>query len=151
MRHLYIHVPFCTRRCSYCDFAIAVRPEVPADDYLRGLSREIELAPRDDVHPLETIYLGGGTPSRLGTKGIERLMDLVRDRYPIAEGAELISKDESWATIAALRPRLQESFVSWQDLASAYGRARAAAGFDGEMLKSARPEAELIWRAVPFK
>ncbi len=68
-----------------------------------------------------------------------------------AEGAELIGKDESWAAIAAVRPRLQESFGSWQDLASAYGRAREAAGFDGDMLKDARPHAELIWSTVPFK
>jgi oxygen-independent coproporphyrinogen-3 oxidase len=108
VRHLYVHVPFCTRRCSYCDFAIAVRPEVPAVDYLRGLSREIELAPREEVDQLETIYLGGGTPSRLGTEGIERLMDLVRDRYPIAEGAELtIEANPEDVTVDALR--------SWRD------------------------------------
>jgi hypothetical protein len=68
-----------------------------------------------------------------------------------AAGAELISGEQSWAVIGAVRPRLQQAFGSWQELASAYGRAREAAGFGSDMLTDARPEAEKIWGLVPFK
>lgn len=87
-RHLYIHVPFCTRRCSYCDFSIAVRRVVPVDDYLRGIKSELNGRP-DIANALDTVYLGGGTPSRLGPDGIRRLMDLVRARHGIESDAEV--------------------------------------------------------------
>ena len=64
VRHLYVHVPFCARRCTYCDFAIAVRPVVPVDAFVRGIERELEAVGRPDA--LRTVYLGGGTPSKLG-------------------------------------------------------------------------------------
>lgn len=90
-RHLYVHVPFCTRRCSYCDFAIAVRRVVPVDDYLDGVARELahRRHPAAAHVPLDTVYLGGGTPSRLGADGIARLLDLVRAHRPIAADAEV--------------------------------------------------------------
>ena len=74
-RHLYIHVPFCARRCTYCDFSIAVRRRTPVAEYLDGLSRELALT--GPPAGLATIYLGGGTPSRLGGEGIARLADLL--------------------------------------------------------------------------
>ena len=43
MRHLYVHVPFCVRRCSYCDFSIAVRKRVPAREYVDAVRRELAL------------------------------------------------------------------------------------------------------------
>ena len=87
-RHLYVHVPFCARRCSYCDFAIAVRREVPVDDYLTALGLELD-AKRLNGSPLDTVYLGGGTPSRLGGDGIAPLIDMIRGRFEISESAEL--------------------------------------------------------------
>ena len=82
-RHLYIHVPFCARRCTYCDFSIAVRKRTPVAEYLDGLARELALAgaPAD----LTTVYLGGGTPSRLGGEGIARLADLLGRPRDLAE------------------------------------------------------------------
>ena len=86
-RHLYVHVPFCARRCSYCDFSIAVRRNVPVDEYLEALSLELE-SNRGELL-LDTLYLGGGTPSTLGGSGIARLIDLVRARAKISPGAEI--------------------------------------------------------------
>lgn len=88
MRHLYIHVPFCARRCSYCDFSIAVRRETPVAEYLGALRAELALRSQD-TELLETIYLGGGTPSRLGGAGIVEVLTAVRERASIASGAEL--------------------------------------------------------------
>ena len=82
-RHLYVHVPFCARRCTYCDFSIAVRRQTPVDEYLDGLAREIAMVglPGD----LTTIYLGGGTPSLLGSEGLTRLAALLGGRQDLAE------------------------------------------------------------------
>jgi len=86
-RHLYVHVPFCARRCSYCDFSIAVRRNVPVDQYLNALS--LELASHKGELVLDTLYVGGGTPSTLGGSGIARLIDLVRIHASIAPDAEV--------------------------------------------------------------
>jgi oxygen-independent coproporphyrinogen III oxidase len=89
-RHVYLHVPFCSRRCSYCDFSIAVRRTVPVEEYLAAL--EAELAARfgtGEVGEVDTIYLGGGTPSRLGGEGVASAVELVRRRFPLARGGEL--------------------------------------------------------------
>ncbi|MEP6621943.1 MAG: radical SAM family heme chaperone HemW [bacterium] len=88
--HVYIHVPFCARRCSYCDFSIAVRKEVPVDEYLHAL--EGELGARFAAagpHEVDTIYFGGGTPSRLGGDGVARAVQLVARYFPPAPGAEI--------------------------------------------------------------
>lgn len=88
-RHVYVHVPFCARRCSYCDFAIAVRRSVPVDDFVEALDRELALRADCAAESVDTIYLGGGTPSRLGPEGVRRVLDLVRSRFSAATGAEI--------------------------------------------------------------
>ncbi|MGE0556513.1 MAG: coproporphyrinogen III oxidase, partial [Gemmatimonadales bacterium] len=77
--HLYLHVPFCARRCSYCDFAIAVRKETPGAEYLAAIEAEWRWHRESGAvaGPVETLYLGGGTPSRLGAEAIARLVELV--------------------------------------------------------------------------
>jgi oxygen-independent coproporphyrinogen-3 oxidase len=87
---VYVHVPFCARRCSYCDFAIAVRRHVPAEEYADALARELELRSLgSDAGTVDTIYLGGGTPSRLGPDGVRRVIDVVSSRFPPAGGGEI--------------------------------------------------------------
>lgn len=89
-RHLYVHVPFCARRCSYCDFSIAVRQDVPVNEYLDALATELEMRttslPRAQ---LDTLYIGGGTPSRLGPAGIAALVSLVGRYAGLANDAEI--------------------------------------------------------------
>ena len=91
--HLYIHVPFCTRRCSYCDFAIAVRRAVPTDAYVEAVTREWRAWQGHgvwDASPtIDTVYFGGGTPSRLDPSGIERLLERIRADRPVAPAAEI--------------------------------------------------------------
>ena len=93
-RHLYVHVPFCTRRCSYCDFAIAVRARVPVDEYVAALGAELELrlggAPAPALRPvLDTLYLGGGTPSRLGGEGVAGAIAQIDRWFARAPDAEV--------------------------------------------------------------
>jgi len=83
-QHVYIHVPFCRRRCSYCDFSIAVRQSIPVDKYVESVvaevrSRAVRIAPGQ----LRTLYLGGGTPSLLGSTGVGQLLQ----RFGEAVGA----------------------------------------------------------------
>jgi oxygen-independent coproporphyrinogen-3 oxidase len=73
--HLYIHVPFCQRRCSYCDFSIAVRKRIPAREFVDVIVKEAE----HQLVDLETIYFGGGTPSLLPPEAIERLLRTTHD------------------------------------------------------------------------
>ena len=89
-RHIYVHVPFCARRCSYCDFAIAIRREVPVDEYLRALDAELTTRfGEGGDERVDTIYFGGGTPSLLGGAGVARAVEAVQRRFPTTDAAEI--------------------------------------------------------------
>lgn len=88
-RHLYVHVPFCARRCSYCDFAIAVRRDLPVQQFLDALRAELALRLPEGAQQVDTIYLGGGTPSLLGPKGVVDLLTLLRQYVRDAPNAEV--------------------------------------------------------------
>ncbi len=77
--HLYLHVPFCARRCSYCDFSIAVRRAVPWRAFAESVEQECTLRATSSLaNALATVYLGGGTPSRLGPEGVAAVFDVLR-------------------------------------------------------------------------
>src|SRR6266851_5339494 len=93
MQHLYIHVPFCVRRCSYCDFSIAVRKRIPAEEYVNAVLAELVMQRRSSpgwVDPgggtsepgLDTLYLGGGTPSLLPVSELSRLITSLLHAFP---------------------------------------------------------------------
>src|SRR6267378_12777 len=86
--HLYVHVPFCARRCSYCDFSIAVRSRTPVDEYLTALRTELKQGAIEGS-TLDTVYLGGGTPSRLGGPGVASVLAAIRERATIRPTAEV--------------------------------------------------------------
>jgi oxygen-independent coproporphyrinogen-3 oxidase len=77
MEHLYLHVPFCVRRCSYCDFSIAVRKRIPANEYVGTVLKE---AAGLGEATLKTIYFGGGTPSLLPPEAIAQLLNALLPR-----------------------------------------------------------------------
>ena len=83
-RHIYIHVPFCRRRCVYCDFSIAVRRTVPIAEYLAALGREWGRV-RPATAAITTLYFGGGTPSLLGGGGIADITKMLRIGTGLAE------------------------------------------------------------------
>jgi putative oxygen-independent coproporphyrinogen III oxidase len=87
VEHLYVHVPFCARRCSYCDFSISVRNVTPVASYVESVA--LEIGRHDTTHwNLGTVYLGGGTPSRLGS-GVGDVLRVVRDRAAIGADSEI--------------------------------------------------------------
>src|ERR671939_294253 len=85
---VYIHVPFCRARCSYCDFATGTYEAALAERYVRAVAREVEAfaAPRAEV---DTIYFGGGTPSLLAPSQLSSLLEVVRRRFKISDDAEV--------------------------------------------------------------
>ena len=130
--HLYIHVPFCARRCSYCDFAIAVRRETPSQAFADALIREWS---GWQEHPgwqsslgLDTIYFGGGTPSRLSPETLGLLIRRFRADREVTSTAEVTleanpddvtpSNAEAWARAGINRVSLgaqsfSESVLEW--------------------------------------
>jgi oxygen-independent coproporphyrinogen-3 oxidase len=91
--HLYIHVPFCARRCVYCDFAIAVRRVVPSAEFAEAIAREWSTWQShpawNDAPTIETIYFGGGTPSRLDPVAIRDILHRIRSDRPVSPDAEI--------------------------------------------------------------
>jgi oxygen-independent coproporphyrinogen-3 oxidase len=86
-RSVYLHVPFCRHRCGYCDFTLVAGRDDLIDQYLEALEREL----RRLTQPLEidTLYLGGGTPSHLGGERLERLFSMLRQTLHPVEHAEI--------------------------------------------------------------
>ncbi|MGM9760668.1 MAG: radical SAM family heme chaperone HemW [Parabacteroides sp.] len=89
MAGLYIHVPFCTKRCLYCDFFSNTEMKYKGP-YLNALVREMELR-RDYLagEPIETIYFGGGTPSQLEEEDFTRLFEAIDRWFTVKPGAEI--------------------------------------------------------------
>ena len=139
-QHLYVHVPFCGRRCTYCDFSIAVRRSVPADEYLAALSREVALT---GARPVGTVYLGGGTPSRLGTDGVAALARALHVDAPLAEFTiEANPEDVSEAAVGAWARagvnRVSLGAQSFDDRVLAWMHRTHDAGRIGEAVRAAR-------------
>src|SRR5580704_12913468 len=111
VRYLYVHVPFCARRCSYCDFSIAVRTQTPVEEYLRGVRSELSRY-TSTAWMLDTVYLGGGTPSRLGGDGVAQLLASVRDMAHIVDGAEITLEANPDDVTAECAERWREAGVN---------------------------------------
>ena len=80
----YIHVPFCRHRCGYCNFAVVTGRDDLVDDYLRAI--EEELSRISKPQPVRTLYIGGGTPTRLPSESLDALLRLVSHWFPPLEG-----------------------------------------------------------------
>lgn len=86
---LYVHIPFCVKKCNYCDFL-----SMPADDtvkkqYVQALKNEIVFYAESLPEKLETIYFGGGTPSVLMPEQLTELLDLIRSKFDVYPDAEI--------------------------------------------------------------
>src|SRR5262245_39857393 len=85
-RAAYAHVPFCAHHCGYCDFAVAVGQDGRVRAYLDAL--EAELAMSGGPHPVETLFVGGGTPSHLSPPDLHRLLSMLARWLPLSGGGE---------------------------------------------------------------
>ena len=87
---IYIHVPFCRSRCSYCDFATGAYEGALAESYVRALAREIEAFGRVEGRAeVDTVYFGGGTPSLLTPEQVSCVLEAVSRRFDVDARAEV--------------------------------------------------------------
>lgn len=86
---LYIHIPFCVRKCNYCDFCSQAADETLKSRYVSMLKREIESYNKDEKIALDTVFIGGGTPSVLTPECFLDIMNSVRESFEITPDAEI--------------------------------------------------------------
>ena len=111
---LYVHVPFCTSVCPYCDFAVTIAGADRRAAYLDALGREIAMARTHDLR-FDTVYLGGGTPSSLRPGELERILSTISDHLGLAPDTTLhleINPDDVSPETAAAWRDLGFSFAS---------------------------------------
>jgi oxygen-independent coproporphyrinogen-3 oxidase len=140
-RAAYLHVPFCRHRCGYCNFTVIAGRDELATKYLQALARELSglEQPRD----VDTIFLGGGTPTHLTLPELDELLTLVQYWFPLAAGGE-------FSVEANPRDTLDVEKLA---LLRARGATRLSLGvqsFDGEKLRLLERDhdADVIRQAV---
>lgn len=93
MRGIYVHIPFCVRKCAYCDFYSVEEHGREAEEYPGLLVREMDLfrekMPSEAAVPADTVFLGGGTPTVLGARALCGILSAVKERFPVDPGAEV--------------------------------------------------------------
>ncbi|RUS48754.1 oxygen-independent coproporphyrinogen III oxidase [Cohnella sp. AR92] len=128
-RALYIHIPFCTNKCFYCDFNSYVVEGQPVDAYLDALEREMELTVK--ALPPETIrkvFVGGGTPTVLNPVQMKRFLDSVARHFQVAADAEFTMEANPGTTDLEKLTAMREGGVN----RISFG----AQSFDNELLKA---------------
>lgn len=87
---LYIHIPFCVKKCQYCDFLSFAADEATQAAYVEALLREIAYyGPHCSDYLVSTVYIGGGTPSWLTEEWMAQIMSAVRRSFRLASDAEI--------------------------------------------------------------
>ena len=110
-RHVYVHAPFCARRCSYCDFAVTVAADPPVAAWAECVGRELAMVAGDrgwDRLPLETLYIGGGTPSLLGAGAVPALLEALAPRVDLTGLTEFTAE----ANPESFTPELAADWVA---------------------------------------
>lgn len=85
---IYIHIPYCKKRCLYCSFFSSQPPQNNIEEYVNALKKEITAA-KTDEYAITSIYFGGGTPSYIPGKYIKEILQTVRDNYKVQKTAEI--------------------------------------------------------------
>ena len=121
---LYIHIPFCVRKCLYCDFPSYGSCENIYGDYVNSLIRELKEGSRIyDGFKINTVFMGGGTPTVLESRDLGRIMDTVLGRFDVADNAEITCEANpgtlDFKKLTEMRSmeinRLSMGVQAWQD------------------------------------
>ncbi|HEY7488581.1 MAG TPA: radical SAM family heme chaperone HemW [Streptosporangiaceae bacterium] len=112
----YVHVPFCVTRCGYCDFntytAAELGPGASRESYADTVIGEIRLARRvlgDADVPVQTVFVGGGTPTLLSPDDLGRVLEAIRQEFGLADGAEVTTESNPETVDAGYLVRLREA------------------------------------------
>jgi oxygen-independent coproporphyrinogen-3 oxidase len=101
---IYVHVPFCAARCGYCDFNTYTASELAGsgaspDGWLAAVRQELDLAVRTvGERPVDTVFVGGGTPSLLGAARLAEVLAAIEDAFGLAPGAEVTTESNPEST-----------------------------------------------------
>lgn len=110
---LYIHLPWCERKCPYCDFNSHEKDDIPEQRYvdalLRDLDADLALVQGRDI---DTVFIGGGTPSLFSAAAIDRLLGEISGRLSLAQGAEITMEANPGSSEAAKFLALREAGVN---------------------------------------
>lgn len=161
---LYVHWPWCVRKCPYCDFNSHASGTVPETRYVEALLQELEREAHLVVgREIRTIYFGGGTPSLMSAKGFTALLDGIRARVPVASDAEISmeanpgttdeAKFEAYASAGVNRLSLGiQSFdeASLKRLGRIHDRAAAVRALEKAVRIFPRVNADLMF-GLPFE
>ena len=86
---LYVHIPFCVRKCQYCDFLSDPSDEETKDRYIEALLKEIRAAEHTEDYEIVSVFIGGGTPSALKAEAIASIMRTLQEQFFFCEDAEV--------------------------------------------------------------
>ncbi|HUO77535.1 MAG TPA: radical SAM family heme chaperone HemW [Thermodesulfovibrionales bacterium] len=108
---LYIHIPFCMKKCIYCDFLSVPYDKAVAMDYINAVVKELEFR-RESAGVLKTAYIGGGTPTTIPTLPLIRLLRTIRDMVGITPDAELTIEANPGTVTGEMISALSESGIN---------------------------------------
>jgi putative oxygen-independent coproporphyrinogen III oxidase len=109
---IYIHVPFCATRCGYCDFNTYTASELGGSNpagWLQALRSELAIAGAQVDLPVDTVFVGGGTPSLLGGSGLSAVLDAVRETFRLSATAEVSTEANPESTSPAFFAELLDA------------------------------------------
>lgn len=109
MLSLYVHIPFCKQKCTYCAFHSAPGSDLQKDQYYNALLAAID---RAEHSPLSTLYFGGGTPALLGVHRLTALIERIRGTFTLLPKAEITVELNPESTTPALLTALKEAGVN---------------------------------------
>jgi len=111
LNSLYIHIPFCMKKCIYCDFLSVPYDKALAIGYINAVLKELELR-RDSAGVLKTVYIGGGTPTTIPTLALIRLLKTIRDVFGITPDAEFTIEANPGTVTTEMISALSESGIN---------------------------------------
>ncbi|OBJ95722.1 coproporphyrinogen III oxidase [Mycolicibacterium fortuitum] len=152
---IYIHVPFCATRCGYCDFNTYTPAELGGanpDGWLAALRVELALAAeRVGCVPVQTVFVGGGTPSLLGGAGLAAVLGAVRDNFSLAPDAEVTTEANPESTSPEMFATLREAGYTRISLGMQSAAPQVLAVLDRTHSPGRAPAAALEAKAAGFE
>ncbi|MET4432525.1 MULTISPECIES: radical SAM family heme chaperone HemW [unclassified Mycolicibacterium] len=153
---MYVHVPFCATRCGYCDFNTYTPSELGGanpDGWLAALRIELELAARrlGDRRSLRTVFVGGGTPSMLGGKGLAAVLAAVLEHFDLEPGAEVTTESNPESTSPAFFAELRAAGFTRISLGMQSTAPHVLAALDRVHSPGRAPAAAIEARAAGFE